>query len=370
MHFADNILVYIDKISCQSTKTLALICLGLALVFNCNSTLADSANKLNITLPDLGEPSSVYNSFDYNINKTGGSASYKTELLNSRFSINPGYNLSSGINLGATAGTKISDKLAIGFVPSVDPNKRELLFNTGVDLKDNQRLIYSVSQLHQKLNLSSVSGTTDKYSSQFSHAFSYKYLFQNSSDSSFGLDTYVSEPEAQKPNRLDQTSLITNPLAQAGGKMDGVRGQLSVKPTSDSNLKFGLSRERLKFVTNSDYSTQYLANVEWDKSVNSNLYFNAGVDLQDTQESYKLGLVQLMSKRNQKVGLNLMAVRNENNLANDNLVQITYSYKFGGLFSNPLVPSRYAKNQSGWSNALSDKVTTRPTFIPVNIPTY
>lgn len=370
MNLADNILVDINKISCNSMKLIALICTNLALIFNCHSALADTSNKLNITLPDLGEPSLGSNNFDYNFDKTGGRASYKTEILNSKFSINPGYNLSSGINLGATAGTKITDRLALGFVPSINPNKRELLFNTGVDLQDNQRLIYSVSQLHQKLNFSSISGTTEKYSTQFSHAISYKYLIPNSSNSSLDLDTYVSDLEAQKLNRLDDISITTNPLTNAGGKMDGVRGQLSINPTTDSNLKFALSRERLRFLANPDYSTQYLANVEWNKNLNSNLYFNAGVDLQNAQESYKLGLVQLMSQRNQKVGLNLIAIRNENIISNDNLVQITYSYKFGGLFSNPLTASRNTSNKSGWSNALSDKVTSRPSFIPVNIPTY
>lgn len=345
-------------------RWVALICIDLALIFNCNLTLADTSSKLNITLPDLGEPSSLYNSFDYNIDRTGGRASYKTELLNSKFSINPGYNLSSGVNLGATAGTKLSDKLAFGFVPSLDPNKRELLFNTGIDVKDNQRLIYSVSQLHQKPNFPPISGMTEKYSNQISRAVSYKYLIPDSSNSSLDIDAYVSDLEARN------TFTTANTLTQAEGRMDGFRGRLSVNPTTDSNLKFALSRERLKFVTNPDYSTQYLANVEWNKNLNSNLYFNAGVDLQDAQESYKLGLVQLMAKRNQKVGLNLMAVRSENNISNDNLVQITYSYKFGGLFSNPLMPSHNVSNTFGGLNTLSDKVTSRSSFIPMNIPTY
>lgn len=357
-----------NKISSTPTRLVAFICIDLALIFNCHFALADTAGKLKIALPDLGEPNPS-NGFDYDISRTGGRATYKTSILNSKISLNPEYALNSGFNLGATAGAKVSDKIAFGFVPSIAPNKRELMFNTGVDLIDNQRLIYSVSELHQKPDFSPV-GTTAKYSTQFSHAFSYKYLIPNLPGSSLDLDAYVSDMEAKKFNPVDDISGNPNPLNQAGGKMDGFKGQLSLNPTTDSNLKLGLRRERQKLLTNPDYSSQYLANAEWSKNLNSNLYFSAGVDLQNTQESYKLGLVQLMAKRNQKVGLNLMTVRNENNISNDNFVQITYSYKFGGLFSSPLNPSRSAPNKLGWPNALSDKVTTRSSFIPANIPTY
>lgn len=367
MNLADNNLFDMNKISSTLVRLIAGTCIDLLLIFNCHSALADNSGKLNIALPDLGEPSFLSNSFDYNINNVGGKASYKTTILNSKLSINPGYNMYSGVNLGATAGTKISDKLAFGFVPTIESNRRELLFNTGVDLEDNQRLIYSVSQLHQKSNFS-IPGINEKYSSQLSHAVSYKYLIPSASHSSLDFDAYVSDLEAQKL-RFGDTSTATN-LTQAQGKMDGLRGQLSINPTTDSNLKFALRRERLKFLTNPDYSTQYLANVEWSKNLNSNLYFNAGYDLQDSQESYKLGLVQLMSKRRERVGLNLMTIRNENNIPNDNLVQITYSYKFGGLFSSPLNPASNPSNNFGRLNALSEKVTTRSSFLPVNIPTY
>lgn len=350
-------------------RLIAFICVDFMLIFNCNLALAETSNQINLALPDLGQ-AGVSNGFDYNFDKTGGKASYKSTILNTKFSINPEYNMNSGFNLGATAGTNIFDKLAIGFVPRLEQNKRELLLNTGVDLEDNQRFIYSVSQLHQKPNFTSIAGAPEKYATQFSHALSYKYLLPHSSGSSLDIDAYESSIEAQKLNRYDDTSITTNPQTQANGKMDGFRGQLSINPTADSKLKLALSRERLRFLANPEYSTQYIANVEWNKYLNNNLYFNAGFDLLDSRESYKLGLVQLMSKRSQKVGVNLMTVRSENNIANDNLVQITYSYKFGGGFSNPLSPSPNASNKLEWPNALSDKVISRSSFIPVNIPTY
>lgn len=368
------------KINTHLIKPLTSISISFILSLNADLTSAATLYNYKNALPDLGQPTILAKAFNYDINQDGGGLVYKTAVLKSKFILTPEYYLNSGFNLGASASARLSNKLALGFVSNDKSNKNELLINVGIDLSDSHRLIYSLSQLRQKQNFSLISGATEKYMTQYSHAFRYKYLFSNLPDSNLKINGYLTNSQRQDFNNKntfedisDSTNFLYGIQNLAGVRMTGLRGQLSIHPSASSKLKLALSSERLEFkLPTNDYNfTRNVANVKWSQSLNSNIYLNAGFNLNDSQKRYKLGLVHLMPKRHQKIGLNIVSIYNFGNCPDDKLIQVNYSYKFGGHFSSPLNINSYNSiKKVRWANDLEDKVVARSSFIPTNVPTF
>jgi hypothetical protein len=347
-------------------------------IFNYQILSAASLNDFN-ALPDLGQPINKAKALNFDINEYGGSLVYKKNILNNKLSLNPEYLLNSGFNLGASLSYKLSDKLALGFVSNGMSGKNEFLINAGIKLSDNQRLIFTVGQLRQKFNLAMLSGIPDKYITQYSHAFSYKYLLPSLLDSSLKFNGYISDSQSQKFNFLSntaETAELSNFLHEngmvVGSKMMGFRSQLLIHPSPYSQIKMAISNERIEYKIPMDNHclTQYVSNIKWSQSLNSSLYLKAGFQQDDNQKRYKLGFEHLISNRQQKLGLNLVSVHNMSAMPDDKQIQISYSYKFGEKYSNPAIDWSTNTKNLKWTTSLEDKVVSRSSFIPSSVPTY
>lgn len=342
-------------------------------------------------LPDLGMLNVFAGSVHPNINMQSGSVTFTDTINNNKLAITPEYCIQTGFTLSGSLAHQLTNSFVVGVLPSINSNKNELLVNAGLDLTNNQRLIITLSQLNQKLGLSSSSGISQGYITQNSEAFSYQNLLGGSLHSNVKVNGYISNTKGQgirDQSLLEETAthlkILEDPHLITGSHVANLQAQLSVKPMPRTMLLLGVGCERLEYkqLTGSSGSTQLTGHAEWNQHFSKGFVFRSGYNLMPTQNLYNIGLARSY-KWGHKIGLNFTTINNRiNKNFNDKQIKIRYRYNFGENNSSAIISFRESiKDQTNdsnpkplllnniqrvsWPSSLQDQVAVRPSFIPM-----
>ncbi|MDP1657759.1 MAG: hypothetical protein Q8L73_00215 [Methylotenera sp.] len=340
-------------------------------------------------LPDLGMLNVSAGSVHPNINMQSGSVTFSDTINNNKLAITPEYCFQTGFILSGSLSHQLTNSFVVGVLPSISSNKNELLVNAGLDLTNSQRLIITLSQLNQKLDLSSNLGISQGYITQNSEAFSYQNLLGGSLHSNVEVNGYISNTKGQgisDQSHLEETTthlkILADPLLITGSHVVNLQARLSVKPIPSTMLMLGVGCERLKYkqLTGNSGITQFTGHAEWNQHFSKSFAFKAGYNLMPTENIYNIGLTRSY-KGGHKIGLNFTTINNRSNRNfNDKQIKIKYRYNFGENNSSSSISFRESiKDQPNdsnpipllldniqrvsWPSSLQDQVAVRPSFI-------
>jgi hypothetical protein len=373
----------------------ALLFASLALV------IAQSpANETN-ALPDLGTPAANTGSVQPNINAQGAGFNYRDNINGKLISINPQYNQQNGVAVGGSLASPISNNMAVGILLTAGSDKNEWLLNTGFDLTSNQRFIFSLGQLRQKLDFNFISGSQKTSVRQDNIAASYQYFLGKDWLNAAEVNAYLSNTGSitlgDKTYFTDTTSLYelwSDPRRIAGGRVTGVQGRLVFTPTSKTTIKVGLGAERLTYdyLTGNESTTRATGSAELVQRLDNDFNLRASANAGASQNRYALGLGRSF-KSGAQLGIDVATIQGRDNTFNDNQLLLSYTQSFGGNASayggNPMGMNNTALNNldaSGapmnqastntatpnltantWASSLVDQVSRRPSFLPAQV---
>jgi hypothetical protein len=365
------------------------------------SAYASAAGTTQDQLPDLGQPAATSGSLQPNINAQGGSLTWQDTLGGARLKLTPEFSKQTGFALGGSIAAPLTAHSAVGILLTAGGDKKEILFNAGIDFAARQRLIFTLGQLRQTLDFNFRSGVAQAEVTQNSGAVSYQYLLGYGLLNTFEVNGYLANTNsrdlADKTYTTDTATLYelwNDPRRIAGGRVTGLQGKLVLAPMPGGTLKFGLGAERLQYdlFTGHDTNTRATGSAEWNQRLVNGFNFKAAANAAAAQNRYSVGLGR--SINNGQLGLDLTAIRGRDNAPDDNLIQVSYSYNFGGGGLSPysamphtgytdrsldrtLDRSPYeAQRNTGdltptptaaWSNNLLDQVAQRPSYIPSQV---
>ena len=381
----------------SSTRlTAALLFALLSLVIA--QSPADEANAL----PDLGTPAANTGSVQPNINAQGAGFNYRDNIDGKLISINPQYNQQNGVAVGGSLASPIAKNMAVGILLTAGSDKNEWLLNTGFDLTSNQRFIFSLGQLRQKLDFNFISGSQKTSVRQDNIAGSYQYFLGKDWLNAAEVNAYLSNTGSitlgDKTYFTDTTSLYelwSDPRRIAGGRVTGVQGRLVFTPTSKTTIKVGLGAERLTYdyLTGNESTTRATGSAELVQRLDNDFHFRASANAASSQNRYALGLGRSF-KGGAQLGIDVATIQGRDNTFNDNQLLLSYTQSFGGntasaFGSNPMwmnntalnnldasgapMNQAYANtatpspNANTWASSLVDQVSRRPSFIPSQV---
>ena len=380
----------------SSTRlTAALLFALLSLVIA--QSPADEAN----VLPDLGTPAANTGSVQPNINAQGAGFNYRDNIDGKLISINPQYNKQNGVAVGGSLASPISKNMAVGILLTAGSDKNEWLLNTGFDLTSNQRFIFSLGQLRQKLDFNFISGSQKTSVRQDNIAGSYQYFLGKDWLNAAEVNAYLSNTGSitlgDKTYFTDTTSLYelwSDPRRIAGGRVAGVQGRLVFTPTSKTTIKVGLGAERLTYdyLTGNVSNTRATGSAELVQRLDNDFNFRASANAASSQNRYALGLGRSF-KGGAQLGIDVATIQGRDNTFKDNQLLLSYTQSFGGnanaysgspmgmnntAFNNldaagvPINPppvNMAATNPTAakWASSLVDQVSRRPSFIPSQV---
>jgi hypothetical protein len=389
----------------MNTRTLQLLSstrLTAALLFALLSLViaqspADEANAL----PDLGTPAVNTCSLQPNINAQGAGFNYRDNIDGKLISINPQYNKQNGVAVGGSLASPISNNMAVGILLTAGSDKNEWLLNTGFDLTSNQRFIFSLGQLRQKLDFNFISGIQKTSVRQDNIAGSYQYFLGKDWLNAAEVNAYLSNTGSitlgDKTYFTDTTSLYelwSDPRRIAGGRVTGVQGRLVFTPTSKTTIKVGLGAERLNYdySTGNESTTRATGSAELVQRLDNDFNFRASANAASSQNRYALGVGRSF-KSGAQLGIDVATIQGRDNTFNDNQLLLSYTQSFGGNnasgfgsiptgMSNTAlnnldasgVPMNQAyantannSNANTWASSLVDQVSRRPSFLPAQV---
>ena len=381
----------------SSTRlTAALLFALLSLVIA--QSPADEANAL----PDLGAPAANTGTVQPNINAQGAGFNYRDNIDGKLISINPQYNKQNGVAVGGSLASPISNNMAVGILLTAGSDKNEWLLNTGFDLTSNQRFIFSLGQLRQKLDFNFISGSQKTSVRQDNIAGSYQYFLGKDWLNAAEVNAYLSNTGSitlgDKTYFTDTTSLYelwSDPRRIAGGRVTGVQGRLVFTPTSKTTIKVGLGAERLTYdyLTGNESTTRATGSAELVQRLDNDFNFRASANAGASQNRYALGLGRSF-KSGAQLGIDVATIQGRDNTFNDNQLLLSYTQSFGGnnasaFGNNPMgmnnnalnnldasgasMNQAYANtatpnsNANTWASSLVDQVSRRPSFIPSQV---
>ena len=381
----------------SSTRlTAALLFALLSLVIS--QSPADESNAL----PDLGAPAAKTGSVQPNINAQGAGFNYRDNIDGKLISINPQYNKQNGVAVGGSLASPISKNMAVGILLTAGSDKNEWLLNTGFDLTSNQRFIFSLGQLRQKLDFNFISGIQKTSVRQDNIAGSYQYFLGKDWLNAAEVNAYLSNTGSitlgDKTYFTDTTSLYelwSDPRRIAGGRVTGVQGRLVFTPTSKTTIKVGLGAERLTYdyLTGNESTTRATGSAELVQRLDNDFSFRVSANAASSQNRYALGLGRSF-KSGAQLGIDVASIQGRDNTFNDNQLLLSYTQSFGGnnasaFGSNPMGMNNIALNNldaSGapmnqatantatpnpnantWASSLVDQVSRRPSFLPSQV---
>jgi len=348
----------------------------------------------DITLPDLGTPAANTSSVQPSINAQGAEFSYQDNSDGKLISISPEYSKQTGAAIDGSFATPFAKNMAFGILLTAGADKNEWLFNTGFDLTSNQRFIFSLGQLRQKLDFNFVSGTEKTQITQDNLAASYQYLLGKDWLNAAELNGYISDAGSvtlgDKAYFTDTTSLYelwSDPRRIAGGRVTGVQGRLVFTPTSKTTIKVGLGAERLTYdyLTGNESTTRATGSAELVQRLDNDFHFRASANAASSQNRYALGLGRSF-KGGAQLGIDVATIQGRDNTFNDNQLLLSYTQSFG---SNPMGMNNTALNNldasgapmnqatantatpnpsaNSWASSLVDQVSRRPSFLPSQV---
>ncbi len=364
------------------------------------ATVVDSAN----TLPELGTPAANSASVQPNINAQGAGFNYRDKINGKLISINPQYTEQGGAAIGGSFSTPIAKNMAVGILLTVGSDKNEWLLNTGFDLTSNQRFIFSVGQLRQKLDFNFISGKQKAQVTQNNVAGSYQYFLGKDWLNAAEVNAYLSDTGSvnlgAKTYFTDTTSLYelwSDPRRIAGGRVSGVQGRLVFTPTSKSTLKLGFGGERLTYdlLTGNDSTTRATGSAEFNQRLDHGFNFRASANAGASQSRYALGLGKSFIGGSQ-LGLDVATIQGRDKAFNDNQLLLSFTQSFGGSayagnslgMNNPALNNNALSNldaagvpmnpapvnmaapnptATNWASSLVDQVSRRPSFLPAQV---
>ena len=380
----------------SSTRlTAALLFALLSLVIA--QSPADEAN----VLPDLGTPAANTGSVQPNINAQGAGFNYRDNINGKLISINPQYNKQNGVAVGGSLASPISNNMAVGILLTAGSDKNEWLLNTGFDLTSNQRFIFSLGQLRQKLDFNFISGSQKTSVRQDNIAGSYQYFLGKNWLNAAEVNAYLSNTGSitlgDKTYFTDTTSLYelwSDPRRIAGGRVTGVQGRLVFTPTSKTTIKVGLGAERLTYdyLTGNESTTRATGSAELVQRLDNDFNLRASANAGASQNRYALGLGRSF-KSGAQLGIDVATIQGRDNTFNDNQLLLSYTQSFGGNASayggSPLGMNNTALNNldasgalmnqatantttpnptaNSWASSLVDQVSRRPSFLPSQV---
>ena len=382
----------------SSKSYLALLILICSLSYLSVVGATDAVNAL----PDLGSPAANTGSVQPNINAQGAGFNYRDNIDGKLISINPQYNQQNGVAVGGSLASPIAKNMAVGILLTAGSDKNEWLLNTGFDLTSNQRFIFSLGQLRQKLDFNFISGSQKTSVRQDNIAGSYQYFLGKDWLNAAEVNAYLSNTGSitlgDKTYFTDTTSLYelwSDPRRIAGGRVTGVQGRLVFTPTSKTTIKVGLGAERLTYdyLTGNESTTRATGSAELVQRLDNDFHFRASANAASSQNRYALGLGRSF-KGGAQLGIDVATIQGRDNTFNDNQLLLSYTQSFGGnnasafgsntmgmnntalnnldasgapmnqAYANTATPS---PNANTWASSLVDQVSRRPSFLPSQV---
>jgi len=320
-------------------------------------------------LPDLGRSSERPGTFSANPNPNG--VTLDSTFDGKRLVIRPEYSDQTNLSLGGVFAFPLGDSAAAGLVFTAGARKKELLFNAGFQMDDAQRLVLTLGQQRQYLDIGFVTGSENTEMTQNSGAVSYQRYLGKGMLNSFEINGYLADTPsrdlADKTYALDSATLYelwNDPRRVAGGRVTGLQGRLAFTPLPGGTLKLGAGGERLEYgyLTGKQSTTRTTGSAEWSQQLEAGLNLKAGADSGAAQNRYTLGMERPFGD-GWLFGVNLVGIRGRDGVPDDKQFKLTWSYDFGG---------KRATSGSGNSAApawgsLLDQVAQRPASLPSQV---
>jgi hypothetical protein len=374
--------------------------LALLLLFGSLSNLSGvGATDAVNALPDLGSPAANTGSVQPNMSAQGAGFTYHDNIDGKQITLTPQYNQQNGTSIGGSLAGALTKNMAVGVLLSVGSDRNEWLLNTGFDLTSNQRFIFSLGQLRQKLDFNFISGSQKTSVRQDNIAGSYQYFLGKDWLNAAEVNAYLSNTGSitlgDKTYFTDTASLYelwSDPRRIAGGRVGGVQGRLVFTPTSKSTLKLGFGGERLTYdlLTGNDSTTRATGSAEFNQRLDYGFNLRASANAGASQNRYALGVGKSFIGGSQ-LGLDVATIQGRDNTFNDNQVMLSYTQSFGGgtYAGNPLGMNNQALSNldaagapmnpapvnmatpnptaANWASSLVDQVARRPSFLPAQV---
>jgi hypothetical protein len=390
------------KLTPRPTFIAGLLLLGSLLLSALALPPVFAQSKDEITLSDLGTPAANTGSVQPNMSAQGAGFTYHGNIDGKQITLTPQYNQQNGTSVGGSLAGALTKNMAVGILLTAGSEKNEWLLNTGFDLTSNQRFIFSLGQLRQKLDFNFVSGSQKTSARQDNIAGSYQYFLGKDLLNAAEVNAYLSNTDSitlgDKTYFTDTTSLYelwSDPRRIAGGRVTGVQGRLVFTPTSKTTIKVGLGAERLTYdyLTGNESTNRATGSAELLQRLDNNFNFRASANAGASQNRYTLGLGRSF-KGGAQLGIDVVTIQGRNNTFNDNQLLLSYTQSFGGnnasgFGSNPMGMNNTALNNldasgaqmnqasantgtpnqtaANWASSLVDQVSRRPSFLPSQV---
>lgn len=356
------------------------------------------ADEKNI-LPDLGgAPAANTASVQPNINGQGAGFNYLDTIDGKLININSQYTKKNGVAVGCSLASTLSKNIAAGILLTAGSDKNEWLLNAGFDLSHNQRFIFSLGQLRQKLDFNFISGRQKTSVKQDNIAASYQYLLGKDWLNAAEVNAYLSNTGSitlgDKTYFIDTSSLYelwNDPRRIVGGRVTGMQSRLALTPTSKTNIKVGLGIERLtyNYSTGDESTNRATGSAELMHHLANGFNFRASINAASSQNRYALGLDRTF-KDGAQLSIDVARIEGRDNTFDDTQLLLSYTKGFGagqkgrqagmgiGLNSDtPMEPASLStaldnaatSNQAinTWSTRLVNQVSQRPSFLPSQV---
>ncbi len=350
-------------------------------------------------LPDLGAPVD-HTTLQPNIDAQGAGLTYHDTIDNKQFSLVPQYTKLNGLVVNSSVAVPLSQDMAMGFLLTAGSTKNEWLINTGLNMSEHQRVIFTLGQLRQKLDFAFTSGTQKAQMTQDNGALSYQYFLGRDWINATELNAYTSNTSSislgDKTYYTDTSTLYelwNDPRRIAGARVSGVQSKLVLTPTTSTNLKLGFGGERLTYdyLSGKSTTTRATGSTELNQRLNDDVSLRATAITAAAQNRYSAGVANHFAGGS--LGLDVITIRGRDGTFNDNQLLLNYTHNFGSTPNSVAAPalgarhssatdpavaseqpantqassSKPASTKSTWASPLLDQVALRPSFLPAQV---
>ena len=345
-------------------------------------------------LPDLGAPVD-HTTLQPNIDAQGAGLTYHDTIDNKQFSLVPQYTKLNGLVVNSGMAVPLSEDMAMGFLLTAGSTKNEWLINTGLNMSEHQRVIFTLGQLRQKLDFAFTSGTQKAQMTQDNGALSYQYFLGRDWINATELNAYTSNTSSislgDKTYYTDTSTLYelwNDPRRIAGARVSGVQSKLVLTPTTSTNLKLGFGGERLTYdyLSGKSTTTRATGSTELSQRLNDDVSLRATAITAAAQNRYSAGVANRFAGGS--LGLDVITIRGRDGTFNDNQLLLNYTHNFGGTPNSVAAPALGAHHSSAtdpavaneqpantqslsskptWASPLLDQVALRPSFLPAQV---
>ncbi len=302
--------------------------------------------------------------------------------------------------VNSSVAVPLSEDMAMGFLLTAGSTKNEWLINTGLNMSEHQRVIFTLGQLRQKLDFAFTSGTQKAQMTQDNGALSYQYFLGRDWINATELNAYTSNTSSislgDKTYYTDTSTLYelwNDPRRIAGARVSGVQSKLVLTPTTSTNLKLGFGGERLTYdyLSGKSTTTRATGSTELSQRLNDDVSLRATAITAAAQNRYSAGVANHFAGGS--LGLDVITIRGRDGTFNDNQLLLNYTHNFGSTPNSVAAPalgmrhlsatdptvaseqpantqassSKPASTKPTWASPLLDQVALRPSFLPAQV---